>query len=184
MQILTSGPDSQWAAIRQLYALMVVSARQHVYIQSPFFLPDANLAEALTEAALSGIDVKVVVSARPWGNRLPDWAGHTFIEEIVKAGVRVFLYDKGYLHAKTISIDRKSARSAQQTSISAASASTTSSMRYSTASKSPKNWKRTSSAISPIARHSIPRNIASAAPWRASGIRLQDSCRHCCDVCS
>jgi cardiolipin synthase len=105
VQILTSGPDSQWAAIRQLYGLMVVSARQHVYLQSPFFLPDATLAEALTAAALSGIEVKVMVSARPSGNRLPDWAGHTFIEEIVTAGVRVFLYDKGYLHAKTISID-------------------------------------------------------------------------------
>lgn len=84
---------------------MVVSARQHVYLQSPFFLPDATLAEALTTAALSGIDVKVMVSARPSGNRLPDWAGNTFIEEIVTAGVRVFLYEKGYLHAKTISID-------------------------------------------------------------------------------
>jgi cardiolipin synthase A/B len=105
VQILTSGPDSHWAAIRQLYALMVVSARQHVYLQSPFFLPDATLAEALTEAALSGVDVKIMVSARPSGNRLPDWAGHTFMEEIVKAGVRVFLYQKGYLHAKTISID-------------------------------------------------------------------------------
>ena len=105
VQILTSGPDSQWAAIRQLYALMVVSARQHVYLQSPFFLPDATLAEALTTAALSGIDVKVMVSARPSGNRLPDWAGNTFIEEIVTAGVQVFLYEKGYLHAKTISID-------------------------------------------------------------------------------
>jgi cardiolipin synthase A/B len=105
VQILTSGPDSQWAAIRQLYGLMVISARQHVYLQSPFFLPDATLAEALTAAALSGIDVKVMVSARPSGNRLPDWAGHTFIEEIVRAGVRVFLYEKGYLHAKTVSID-------------------------------------------------------------------------------
>ena len=105
VQILTSGPDSQWAAIRQLYALMVVSARRHVYLQSPFFLPDATLAEALTTAALSGIDVKVMVSARPSGNRLPDWAGNTYIDEIVAAGVRVFLYEKGYLHAKTISID-------------------------------------------------------------------------------
>jgi cardiolipin synthase len=46
-----------------------------------------------------------MVSARPSGNRLPDWAGNTYIDEIVKAGVRVFLYEKGYLHAKTISID-------------------------------------------------------------------------------
>jgi cardiolipin synthase len=105
VQILTSGADSQWAAIRQLYTLMIVSAQRHVYIQSPFFIPDATVAEALSEAALSGVDVKVMVSARPSGNRLPDWAGNTYIEDIVTAGVRVFLYQKGYLHAKTISID-------------------------------------------------------------------------------
>jgi cardiolipin synthase len=107
VQILTSGPDSQWAAIRQLYASMVVSAERHVYLQSPFFIPDATVAEALRTAALSGVDIKVMISARPSGNRLPDWAGNTFIEEIVSAGVRVFLYEKGYLHAKTISIDSK-----------------------------------------------------------------------------
>ena len=105
VQILTSGPDSEWAAIRQLYAFMIVSAERHVYLQSPFFIPDATIAEALRTAALSGIDVKVMVSARPSGNRLPDWAGNTYLEEIVAAGVRVFLYEKGYLHAKTISID-------------------------------------------------------------------------------
>jgi cardiolipin synthase A/B len=105
VQILTSGPDSQWAAIRQLYGLMIVSAQRHVYLQSPFFLPDASIAEALRAAALSGVEVKVMVSARPSGNRLPDWAGNTYIEEIVNAGVRVFLYEKGYLHAKTVSID-------------------------------------------------------------------------------
>jgi cardiolipin synthase A/B len=105
VQILTSGPDSQWAAIRQLYSFMIVSAQRHVRMQSPFFIPDATIAEALRTAALSGVDVKVMVSARPSGNRLPDWAGNTFIEDIVTAGVRVFLYEKGYLHAKAISID-------------------------------------------------------------------------------
>jgi cardiolipin synthase A/B len=105
VQILTSGPDSQWAAIRQLYAFMIVSAQRHVYLQSPFFIPDATIAEALSEAALAGVDVRVMVSARPSGNRLPDWAGNTYIAETVNAGVRVFLYEKGYLHAKTISID-------------------------------------------------------------------------------
>jgi cardiolipin synthase len=105
VQILTSGPDSQWAAIRQLYSFMIVSAQRHVYLQSPFFIPDATLAEALRTAALSGVDVKVMVSARPSGNRIPAWAGNTYMDEIVAAGVRVFLYEKGYLHAKTISID-------------------------------------------------------------------------------
>jgi cardiolipin synthase len=105
VQILTSGPDSQWAAIRQLYFSMIVTAQHHVFLQSPYFIPDASIAEALKSAALSGIDVKVMLSARPSGNPVPAWAGNTFILDVVKAGVRVFLYQKGYLHAKTISID-------------------------------------------------------------------------------
>jgi cardiolipin synthase A/B len=105
VQILTSGPDSQWAAIRQLYAFMIASAQRHVFLQSPFFIPDATIAEALRAAALAGIDVRVMLSARPSGNRLPNWAGNTYIADIADAGVRVFLYEKGYLHAKTISID-------------------------------------------------------------------------------
>ena len=47
----------------------------------------------------------MMLSARPSGNRLPDGAGNTFVADIIAAGVRVFLYEKGYLHAKTISID-------------------------------------------------------------------------------
>lgn len=105
VQILTSGPDSRWAAIRQLYGAMIVSAQRRVYLQSPFFLPDTTIAEALRAAALSGVDVRVMISARPSGNPLPDWAGNTFIADIVASGVRVYLYQKGYLHAKTISID-------------------------------------------------------------------------------
>ncbi len=105
VQILTSGPDSQWAAIRQLYAFMIVTAQRHVFLQSPYFVLDADIAEALRAAALSGVEVKVMLSARASGNRLPGWAGNTYIAEVMSAGVRVFLYQKGYLHAKTISID-------------------------------------------------------------------------------
>jgi cardiolipin synthase A/B len=105
VQILTSGPDSQWAAIRQLYFAMIVSAQRHVILQSPYFIPDASLAEALKSVALSGVDVKVMISARPSGDPVPAWAGNTFMLDVVRAGVRVFLYEKGYLHAKTISID-------------------------------------------------------------------------------
>ncbi len=105
VQILTSGPDSQWAAIRQLYFAMIATAQRHVCLQSPYFIPDASIAEALRSAALSGVDVKVMISAQPSGNPVPAWAGNTFMADVVQAGVRVFLYEKGYLHAKTISVD-------------------------------------------------------------------------------
>jgi cardiolipin synthase len=105
VQILTSGPDSQWAAIRQLYFFLIVSAQRRVFLQSPYFIPDATIAEALKSAALSGVEVHVMVSARSAGNRLPAWAGSTFMTDVAAAGVRIHLYEKGYLHAKTISID-------------------------------------------------------------------------------
>jgi cardiolipin synthase len=105
VQILTSGPDSQWAAIRQLYFFMIVSAQRHVCLQSPYFVIDATLAEALRSAALSGVDVKVMLTRRASGNSIPGFAGNTYILDVISAGVRVFMYEKGYLHAKTISVD-------------------------------------------------------------------------------
>jgi len=105
VQILTSGPDSQWAAIRQLYACMIASAQRRVFLQSPFFIPDATISDALRSAALAGVDVRLMLSARASGDQLPNWAGNTYTADMVAAGVRVFLYEKGYLHAKTISID-------------------------------------------------------------------------------
>jgi cardiolipin synthase A/B len=107
VQILTSGPDSRWAAIRQLYANMIITAEDHVYLQSPYFILDPSIAEALRSAAMSGVDVKVMISARPSGDPWPDWAGNTYFGDVIDAGVRIFLYEKGYLHAKTISIDSK-----------------------------------------------------------------------------
>jgi cardiolipin synthase len=106
VQILTSGPDSEWRAIRQLYFAMIMSAQQRVRLQSPFFILDATIAEALRATALAGIAVEVMVSDRGEGlNQTPYWAANTYLAEVAVAGARVHMYGKGYLHAKTLSID-------------------------------------------------------------------------------
>jgi len=105
IHIVTSGPDSRWNAIRQLYFLMILSAEKHIYIQSPFFIPDDSIAEALKAAALSGIDVRLMCTPRGGVYQLPYAAANTYFADMVEAGVRVFLYQKGYFHPKTISID-------------------------------------------------------------------------------
>jgi cardiolipin synthase A/B len=106
VQILTSGPDSEWRAIRQLYFAMIMSAQHHVRLQTPFFILDATIAEALGAAALAGIAVDVMVSDRGEGlNQTPYWAANTYLAEVAAAGARVHMYGKGYLHAKTLSID-------------------------------------------------------------------------------
>jgi cardiolipin synthase len=105
VQITVSGPDSQWHAIGQLYFAMIVAARRRVFLQSPFLILNESLTEALRAAALSGIDVRIMLGARGTGFEPPYWAMNTYIKEVAAAGVRVFLYTKGYLHAKTLSID-------------------------------------------------------------------------------
>ena len=174
-------PDSQWAAIRQLYFAMIVSAQRHVFLQQPYFIPDASIAEALKSAALSGIDVKLMISARPSGDPVPAWAGNTFMLDVVRAGARVFLYEKGYLHAKTISIDSEICSVGSTNIDSAASASTTRSMRCFTANGSPVSWKRTSSAISHIAPSSTRQSTGVATSRCACGTRPRGFCPPCCE---
>ncbi|WP_414476016.1 cardiolipin synthase [Microvirga sp. M2] len=106
VQILTSGPDSEWRAIRQLYFAIIMAAQHRVRLQTPFFILDATIAEALRAAALAGIVVDVMVSDRGEGlNQTPYWAANTYLAEVAAAGARVHMYGKGYLHAKTLSID-------------------------------------------------------------------------------
>ena len=105
VQLIIAGPDSQWAAIRQLYFLMIMSAERHITIQSPFFIPDESIAEALKAAALSGVDIKMMFAPRGTTYKIPYWAANTYFADMAKAGIRIFLYQKGYFHPKTMSID-------------------------------------------------------------------------------
>jgi cardiolipin synthase len=86
---------------------MIVSAQHHIYLQSPFLILDESISEALKKAALSGVDVRVMIQPRA-GTLLgtPAYrAGYTYCEELVRAGVKIYLYQKGYFHSKTISVD-------------------------------------------------------------------------------
>ncbi|TDL75252.1 cardiolipin synthase [Palleronia sediminis] len=105
VQLCLSGPDSQWRAVRQQYFAMIVGARRRVRVQTPFFILDETVMEALKAAALAGIDVSVMISAEGPGQYLPYWAANTFKAEAAEAGVEVLLYQGGYLHAKTVTVD-------------------------------------------------------------------------------
>ncbi len=105
LQIITSGPDSQWQGIRRLYFAMITAAQRHVYIQSPFFILDESLSEALSGAARVGIDVKVMLAPHGPDGGFAYRAGYTYAENMARAGVQVYYYQGEYFHAKTINID-------------------------------------------------------------------------------
>ena len=105
VQITQGGPDSQWKAIRQIYFLMIMSAENKIYLQSPFFVPDESILEALKAAALAGIDVRLMFTPRGSTYQIPYRAAHTYFQEVVEAGAKVYLYQAGYFHPKTLNID-------------------------------------------------------------------------------
>ncbi len=104
IDLITSGPDSQWDAIRQLFFSMVTQAEKKVYIQSPYFVPDTSFFEALKITALSGVDVRLMIAGEP-DKKVHYWTAFTYFEELLRAGVKIYHYNKGFLHAKTITID-------------------------------------------------------------------------------
>lgn len=104
VQIISSEPHAYWQPIKQSLFAMVLSAKKNVYIQTPYFIPDTNLFEALKIMALSGVDVKVMVTGIP-DKRVPYWAAFTYFEELLFAGVKIYHYNAGFMHAKTLSID-------------------------------------------------------------------------------
>ncbi|WP_432661861.1 cardiolipin synthase [Wukongibacter baidiensis] len=106
VQIVSSGPDSEQEQIKYGYIKMINSAKESIYIQTPYFIPDDSLLEALKIAALSGVDVRIMIPNKP-DHIFVYWATYSYIGELLKAGARAYIYDKGFLHAKTFVMDGK-----------------------------------------------------------------------------
>ncbi len=104
VQIISSEPDSYWQPIKQSLFLTILAAKKYVYIQSPYFIPDTNLFEALKVIALSGTQVHIMLTGVP-DKKIPYWAAFTYFEELLLAGVKIYHYNAGFMHAKTICVD-------------------------------------------------------------------------------
>ena len=105
VQITLGGPDSQWKVMQQLYFFMIITAQKKVQIQSPFFIPDESLLEAIKAVALSGVKIEIMCSKHGTAIELAHRATFTYLADVVQAGVKVYLYNKGYFHSKTINVD-------------------------------------------------------------------------------
>ncbi|MHB8126076.1 MAG: cardiolipin synthase [Desulfitobacteriaceae bacterium] len=104
IQIAASGPDSDWEAILQVFFASMAGAEKKIYIETPYFIPDESTLMALKTAALSGLDVKIIFQGIP-DHLLTYWASHSFFERLLAAGVRIFEYQRGMLHAKILIVD-------------------------------------------------------------------------------
>jgi cardiolipin synthase len=104
VQVLHSSVSTPRPAIRDLFVVALTCAVDRVWIQSPYFVPDEPLLAAMCVSAGAGVDVRLMITGHP-DKKLPFFAAHAYFEHVLKAGVRVYLYDAGFMHAKTVTVD-------------------------------------------------------------------------------
>ncbi len=104
MQIVSSYPVSPYPEIMFALCHAINLATRYVYVQTPYFMPTEPVIQALQTAALAGIDVRVMIPMKPDGIMLR-WANDSYVEDLLKAGVKVYMMTDGFLHSKTMVID-------------------------------------------------------------------------------
>jgi cardiolipin synthase len=104
LQIVSSGPDARWSHIKEGYVKLILTATESVYIQTPYFIPDDSISDALRIAAHSGVDVRIMVPDKP-DHPFVYWSTLSFIGDLLDSGVKAYTYNNGFIHAKTIVVD-------------------------------------------------------------------------------
>ncbi|WP_096189381.1 cardiolipin synthase [Evansella halocellulosilytica] len=106
VQMIASGPDTRWEILKKLFFTMITSAKRSIWIASPYFIPDDDMLSAIKIAALSGIDVRILVPSRP-DKRIVFYASRSYFPELLDAGVKIYEYHRGFMHSKIIIVDHE-----------------------------------------------------------------------------
>ena len=104
VQMVTSGPNSVSPHIRNVYLRCISGAKNKIWIQTPYFIPDAAVLNALKVALLSGKEVKLMIPRKP-DHMFVYWATLYYTAQLLQMGARIYIYQKGFLHAKGILMD-------------------------------------------------------------------------------
>lgn len=104
VQIVSSGPDTDYPNILQQYLYILYQAKKYVYIVNPYLIPDTTLSMAIKTVALSGIDVRIIVPGNSESVMI-HWAVKSYFSRFLNAGVKIYLFQEGFIHSKVIISD-------------------------------------------------------------------------------
>lgn len=104
IQIAASGPDSETSYMMETYFAAIVTAKKFIYITTPYFLPNESILTALRTAALAGVEIRIIIP-RKSDSYMVSFASLSYIQSLLKIGVRVYFYRRGFVHAKTMVVD-------------------------------------------------------------------------------
>lgn len=106
-EIVSGGPDvANVNPVRMEYLQLIKSAKRSVYIHTPYFMPDDSLTDALSLAAASGVDVRVIMPDKP-DHMFVYWNNVYCANKVMERGVKVYMYNNGFVHSKTMVVDGK-----------------------------------------------------------------------------
>ncbi len=104
-QIITSGPMDEWNTVMQGLVQAIAQSRRYLYLQTPYFIPTHPILLALRNAALAGVDVRLMIPSTADRGAVMLYASQSYFRDLLPAGVKIYMYNKGYLHAKTMVCD-------------------------------------------------------------------------------
>ena len=106
VQMVVSGPMSHSPHIRNVYLRCISSAKRQIWIQTPYFIPDAAVLNALKLALLSGKEVRLMIPCKP-DHMFVYWVSTYYAAQLLQMGAKIYIYQKGFLHAKGIIMDEE-----------------------------------------------------------------------------
>lgn len=104
IQMITSGPTGHWPNLAMMFQKAIANAQKRVYVMTPYFLPDESLLRTLQTAALSHVDVRILIPFRP-DSVIMRHASFSYVTPCIKSGIKVYLYNDGMMHSKAVIID-------------------------------------------------------------------------------
>lgn len=104
VQIVTSGPNSSTEHLKNMLVKMITQSKGCIYIQTPYFIPDASFLDACRIALMAGTKIKLMITNKP-DHMFVYWTTYANAAELVRYGAEVFTYEEGFLHAKTLVIN-------------------------------------------------------------------------------
>lgn len=104
-QIMAGGPIYPMSNIMLTYFRIFSLAREKLYVTNPYFIPSDSILDALKQAAISGVDVRLMMPEKS-DSAVVGAASKFYYREMLLAGVKIYMYKKGFVHAKTVVADK------------------------------------------------------------------------------
>ena len=104
VQVTAQGVENPWSSARRAHMIAIGQAHKSVWIQSPYFIPDYSLYDSMIDAALAGVDVRFMMTGVP-DKKIPFAAAQTYFKKLLDAGGKIYEYEAGFFHSKTIVVD-------------------------------------------------------------------------------